>query len=114
MRSFVLAAVTLLVLPVVAGCGVGTAAQVGLEPTRDWPTEMTCPPTVASVCGDDRLTLFSTINEPAGTTYGIASSNDDVFVICRWPANAPAFTCERIPPTGAQVVGEAAVYRVAD
>jgi len=105
----------LLALPLgLAACGAGGATQVGLAPTRDWPGEMTCPPTTAAVCGEDRVTLFSTINEPAGTTYGIASSNDDVFVICRWPAGAPASTCEQIPPAGARVVGEAAVYRVDD
>lgn len=114
-RSSAVAALALLVLPLIlASCGVGTAAQVGLAPTRDWPTEMKCPPTVTSVCGDDRLTLLSTINEPKGTTYGISSSNEDVFVICRWPAGAPAFTCEQIPPAGAQIVGEAGVYRVDD
>jgi hypothetical protein len=110
-----LVAAALLVLPLVlAACGNGGPAQVGDAPTRDWPSETPCPPSLASVCGEKRLTLFSTINEPQGTTYGVASSNEDVFLICRWPTGAPASTCERIPPTGAQVIGEAAVYRVED
>lgn len=114
-RRSAAAALVLLALPLgLAACGAGGATQVGLAPTRDWPAEMTCPPTTAAVCGEDRVTLFSTINEPSGTTYGIASSNDDVFVICRWPTGATASTCEQIPATGARVVGEAAVYRVED
>ena len=95
-----------------AGCGLGDPAQVGLEPTRNWPAETECPPTLAAVCSGKRLAIVSTINEPQGTTYGISSSNEDTFVICRWPADAQAATCEEIPPAGAQVIGEAAVYRV--
>lgn len=103
----------LVVLPLVlAACGVGGATQVGEPPTSAWAEEMACPPTVASICSNRQLTLFSTINEPAGTTYGISSSNDDAFVICRWPVGAPGFTCEQIPEDGARVVGEAAVYRI--
>ena len=110
-----LAAAALAALPLgLAGCGVGDPAQVGLEPTRGWPDEAECPPSLAAVCVGKRLTLFSTINEPSGTTYGISSSNEDTFVICRWPVDAAAATCEQVPPTGAQVIGEAAVYRVED
>jgi hypothetical protein len=104
--------VALLALPLaLAACGAGGATQVGAAPTRDWPSEMTCPPTLLAVCADKRLTLFSTINEPAGTTYGVASSNEDIFVICHWPAGAANTTCQEIPATGARVIGEAAVYR---
>jgi hypothetical protein len=83
-----------------------------MPPTRDWPGETPCPPSLASVCGGKTLTLYGTINEPAGTTYGIATSDDEVFVICRWPDFAQQSTCAEISPAGARVVGEAAVYRV--
>lgn len=73
---------------------------------------MTCPPSLESTCSGKRLTLYATVNEPAGTTYGIASSENDVFVICRWPEGAAAATCGTVAPTGERVVGEAAVYRV--
>jgi hypothetical protein len=112
-RPIALAAAALAALLLgLSGCGLGDPTQVGLEPTRDWPDETECPPTLAAVCGSKRLTIVSTINEPQGTTYGISSSNEDVFVVCRWPAGAQAATCEEIPPAGARVVGEAAVYRV--
>ncbi len=114
-RLGALAAAGLVVLALgLSGCGIGDPAQIGLEPTRDWPSETECPASLATVCGDKQLTIFSTINEPNGTTYGISSSNEDLFVICRWPAGAAAATCERVPPSGAQVIGEAAVYRVED
>jgi hypothetical protein len=108
-----LALVTLLALPLaLAACGTGGTTQIGAEPTRDWPSEAPCPPSLTSVCADKGLSLVSTINEPQGTRYGISSSEQDVFVICRWPPGAVASTCELLPSTGAQVVGEAAVYRV--
>jgi hypothetical protein len=105
----------LLLLPLgLAACGASGPTQVGEKPTRDWPSESACPSNLASVCNGKTLEIFSTINEPSGTSYGVASSDEDVFVICRWPPGAAASTCEPMPPGGAQVVGEAAVYRVAD
>jgi hypothetical protein len=72
---------------------------------------MSCPSSLVSVCADRTLDLRQTINEPTGTMYGI-SSESEVFVICRWQEPAPGPECETIPPTGAEVIGEAAVYRV--
>jgi hypothetical protein len=72
---------------------------------------MSCPASLVSVCADRSLRLQQTINEPTGTVYGIVSENE-VFVICRWREPAPQPECEAIPPTGAEVAGEAAVYRV--
>lgn len=107
-----LGGIAVLVLALAATACGGETTQTGLAPTKDWPSETPCPPSLVAVCEGKTLTLYGTINEPAGTTYGIASSDDDVFVICRWPEGAPASTCDRIGATGAQVVGEAAVYRV--
>ena len=105
----------LVVLPLgLVACGASGPTQVGEEPTRDWPSESACPSNLASICAGKQLEIFSTINEPRGTSYGIASSDEDVFVICRWPPGAAASTCEQMLPGGSQVVGEAAVSRVAD
>jgi hypothetical protein len=105
----------LLLLPLgLVACGANGPTQVGAEPTHDWPSESACPTNLAVICVGKQLEIFSTINEPRGTSYGIASSDKDVFVICRWPPGAAAATCEQMPPGGSQVVGEAAVYRVAD
>ena len=105
----------LLLLPLgLVACAASGPTQVGAEPTRDWPTESACPSNLASICNGKELEIFSTINEPSGTSYGVASSNEDVFVLCRWPPGAAAATCEPMPAGGAQIVGEAAVYRVAD
>jgi hypothetical protein len=73
---------------------------------------MACPLSLDSICAGKRLTLYGTVNEPGGTTYGIASSEDEVFVVCRWPDPAAPSICEQIAPSGAQVTGEAAIYRV--
>jgi hypothetical protein len=108
-----LAALLLLPLGLVA-CGASGPTQVGADPTRDWPSESACPTNLASICAGKQLEIFSTINEPQGTSYGVATSDDDVFVICLWPPGTAAPTCEQMPPGGSQVVGEAAVYRVAD
>jgi hypothetical protein len=105
----------LLLLPLgLVACGAGGPTQVGADPTHDWPSESACPTNLASLCNGKKLEIFSTINEPSGTSYGVSSSNADVFVICRWPPGAAAATCEPMPEGGSQVVGEAAVYRVAD
>jgi hypothetical protein len=89
----------------------GETRNIGSEaPTRDWPGSMPCPPSLEVVCADRQLRLRETINEPRGTMYGVAS--DDVFVICRWPQPAPGPECEAIPSIGAEVAGEAAIYRV--
>jgi hypothetical protein len=105
----------LLLLPLgLVACGASGPTQVGEKPTRDWPSESACPTNLATVCSGKQLEIFATINEPSGTSYGVASSDQDVFVVCRWPPGAVASTCEQMPPGGAQVVGEAAVYRVAD
>ena len=89
----------------------GDVIRIGQPPTRDWPETMSCPSSVQSVCSDRSLRLRQTINEPRGTMYGIASKNE-VFVLCRWQQPAPQPECETIPPTGAEVIGEATVYRV--
>lgn len=73
---------------------------------------MSCPSNLTSVCADGRLRLRETINEPSGTVYGIAGGENDVFVICRWREAAPRPDCEATPRTGAEVVGQAAAYRV--
>jgi hypothetical protein len=104
-----------LLLPLgLVACGATGPTKVGAEPTRDWPSESACPSNLASICAGKQLEIFSTINEPSGMSYGVASSNQDVFVICRWPPGAAAASCEQMAPGGSQVVGEAAVYRVAD
>jgi hypothetical protein len=103
------------VLPLVlAACGQNGPTRTGEPPTRDWPDDTECPASVESVCAGKRLSLYGTINEPAGTTYGITSTENELFVICRWPEGAGAATCEQITTGGARVVGEAAVYRVED
>jgi hypothetical protein len=108
-------ALAFLALPLaLAACSTSETTRIGAEPTRDWPSETPCPPSLSEVCEGKQLTLDSTINEPQGTRYGISSSDQAVFVICRWPPGAAASTCEPLPPTGTQVVGEAAVYRVED
>jgi hypothetical protein len=105
----------LLLLPLgLVACGGSGPTQIGAEPTRDWPSESACPSNLATICTGKTLEIFSTINEPTGTSYGVASSDEDAFVICRWPPGAAASTCEPMPQGGAQVIGEAAVYRVAD
>ena len=113
-RAFASVALLLLLPLGLVACGAGGPTQVGAKPTRDWPGESPCPSNLAAVCANRTLTIFSTINEASGTSYGIASSDKDVFVICRWPPGAVAATCEPMPAGGAQVVGEAAVYRVDD
>jgi len=105
----------LLLLPLgLVACGASGPTQVGEKPTRDWPSESACPSNLAAICTGKQLEIFATINEPSGTSYGVASSDQDVFVICRWPPGAAASTCEQMPQSGSQVIGEAAVYRVAD
>ncbi len=113
-RAFASVALLLLLPLGLVACGAGGPTQVGAKPTRDWPGESPCPSNLAAVCANKTLTIFSTINEASGTSYGIASSDKDVFVICRWPPGAAAATCEPMAAGGAQVVGEAAVYRVDD
>lgn len=92
------------------GCQ-GETRRIGAAPTRDWPGTMSCPSSLHSVCATQSLRLRQTINEPRGTMYGIANGNE-VYVICRWRQPAPQPECETIPPTGAEVIGEAAIYRV--
>ncbi len=86
--------------------------QTGLPPTLDWPSKIECPQSVDDVCRARHLTLYGTINQPNGTVYAITDGHD-VFVICRSEGVAGA-TCERMPPSGARVIGEAGVYRVDD
>jgi hypothetical protein len=89
----------------------GDVRRIGQPPTLDWPGTMSCPSSLQSVCQDRSLRLRQTINEPQGTVYGVSSDND-VFVMCRWRQPAPQPECETIPPAGVEVNGEAAVYRV--
>lgn len=91
-----------------SGCSKGPV-QVGLEPTREWAAEIACP---VVACSGRPARLYGTINEPAGTVYGVTGSDGEVFVICRWPAAAVQPACEQVPPGGTSVVGEAAVYLV--
>jgi hypothetical protein len=58
------------------------------------------------------MELYGTINVPGGTTYGIANTDRDLFIICRWPAAASGPTCAQATASGTPIVGEAAVYRV--
>jgi hypothetical protein len=89
----------------------GDARRIGEPPTLDWPGTLSCPSSLQSMCAGRSLRLRQTVNEPRGTVLGI-ESEDEVFVICRWQQPAPQPECEAIPPTGAEVIGEAAVYRV--
>ena len=103
----------LLALPLALGaCSFGDPVQTGLPPTHDWPSKIECPQSVDDVCRARHLTLYGTINQPNGTVYAI-TDGQDVFVICRSEGVAGA-TCERMPPSGARVIGEAGVYRVDD
>lgn len=82
---------------------------LGSPASVPWPPVYQCPNALTETCGDEALVLTATVNLPYASVVTQDLVGGDVSIVCTWPLDAPR-SCRPLPPSGATVRGEAAVY----